>query len=112
MVEAIGQMSHIVSLERLQTDMPKLLPTLFGLYKRHHDPLDITQVNRDSLRNDKFSLFQHFYSPLLVLLQGLCSVIEACAEEKSDLIEPYLDQLMTALFTQVKITFKTEALLI
>ena len=43
-VEALGQMSHIMSTDKLQAELPKLLPAVFSLYKKHQEPFHITQV--------------------------------------------------------------------
>ena len=43
-VDAIGHMTHIMSREKLEEQLPKLLPGVTGLYKKHAEHYLITQV--------------------------------------------------------------------
>lgn len=49
-VEALGQMVHIMTWQKLQEQLPKLLQAITGLYKRHSEPFHVTQVLLHSSR--------------------------------------------------------------
>ena len=53
-VEALGNMSHIMSKEKLEEQLPKLIPGVLALYKKHPDPYHVTQVGKE---NDVFFAF-------------------------------------------------------
>ena len=45
-VEALGHMSFVLSPARLQEYLPRLIPGILGLYKKHQDqPFAVTQVS-------------------------------------------------------------------
>uniref|UniRef100_A0A2C9KZ46 Maestro heat-like repeat-containing protein family member 1 n=1 Tax=Biomphalaria glabrata TaxID=6526 RepID=A0A2C9KZ46_BIOGL len=74
-IEAVGHMTHIISKEKLQEQLPKILQGIFSLYKRHPEPYHITQ--------------------------GLCMVLDTVCVEGSLILEPYLDNLLNILFSQI-----------
>ncbi|KAH9515723.1 Maestro heat-like repeat-containing protein member 1 [Bulinus truncatus] len=74
-IEAVGHMTHIISKEKLQEQLPKILQGIFALYKRHAEPFHITQ--------------------------GLCMVLDAVCVEGSLILEPHLDNLLNILFNQI-----------
>ena len=43
-VEALGQMVHVMTWQKLQDQLPKLLQVMTGLYRRHPEPYHVTQV--------------------------------------------------------------------
>ena len=43
-VEALGQMVHIMTWQKLHDQLPKLLQTITGLYRKHSEPYHVTQV--------------------------------------------------------------------
>ncbi len=43
-VEAVGQMAHIMTREKLEEQLPKLLQGILALYKKHPETYHITQV--------------------------------------------------------------------
>ncbi|KAK7500196.1 hypothetical protein BaRGS_00008419, partial [Batillaria attramentaria] len=57
-VEAVGHMTHIMDKDKLAEQLPKILQGILGLYKRHPEPLHITQIflpidhtNLNSMKN-------------------------------------------------------------
>ncbi|CAL1544099.1 unnamed protein product [Lymnaea stagnalis] len=74
-IEAAGHMTNIMSKEKLQEQLPKILQGIFSLYKRHPEPFHITQ--------------------------GLCMVLNAVCIEGSLILEPHLDSLLNILFSQI-----------
>ena len=45
-VEALGHMAHILSRDKLEELLPKVIPGILGLYKKHADAYYITQVSQ------------------------------------------------------------------
>ena len=43
-VEALGPMSHLLPSEKLEEQLPKLLPGLLGLYKKHAETVHVSKV--------------------------------------------------------------------
>ena len=43
-VDALGQMASIMTKEKLEEQLPKLLQVMLSLYKKHNDPYHVTQV--------------------------------------------------------------------
>ena len=77
-IEALGQMAHIMTKEKLVLELTKLLQAIMGLYKRHQtDPYHITQ--------------------------GLSLVLGAAAMADDSSLELHLDNLLGALFPQVSL---------
>ncbi|XP_067055526.1 maestro heat-like repeat-containing protein family member 1 [Acropora muricata] len=73
-VDALGHMTLIMAKEKLEEQLPKLLPGITGLYKRHTEHYLITQ--------------------------GLCLVLEAAAcKEGGALLVPLIDNLLGGLHT-------------
>lgn len=44
-VEAIGHMCHLMAKDKLEEQLQKILQTVLGLYKKHPEPIHVTQVN-------------------------------------------------------------------
>ncbi|XP_012944683.1 maestro heat-like repeat-containing protein family member 1 isoform X2 [Aplysia californica] len=74
-VEAVGHMTHVMTRDKLQDQLPRILHGVFTLYKRHPEPFHITQ--------------------------GLCMVLDAVCVEGSLILEPHMDNLLTVLFSQI-----------
>lgn len=60
-VAALGPMSHLLPSEKLEEQLPKLLPVVLGLYKKHAETFQISKVfggregghsNTGTLRSD------------------------------------------------------------
>lgn len=43
-VAALGPMSHLLPSEKLEEQLPKLLPVVLGLYKKHAETFQISKV--------------------------------------------------------------------
>lgn len=72
---SLGYMSQLLSPEKLEEQLPKLITSLIGLYRKHQDSYPITK--------------------------GLCLVLEAAVEHKCPSLEHYLENLIVAIFLQV-----------
>ncbi|CAN0069578.1 unnamed protein product [Lampetra fluviatilis] len=74
-VEALGHMAHLLTWEKLDEQLPRLLTGFMMLYKKHSEPFYITQ--------------------------GLCQVLDASANVGSRVPEPQVDVLLNTLHHQV-----------
>ncbi|XP_072169220.1 maestro heat-like repeat-containing protein family member 1 [Diadema setosum] len=74
-VEAMGPMTHIMTREKLDEQLPRLVPSILALYKKHQEPFFITQ--------------------------GLCMILDAAAAEGSIILEPQLETILNTLHAQV-----------
>ncbi|XP_077982268.1 maestro heat-like repeat-containing protein family member 1 [Glandiceps talaboti] len=74
-VDAVGQMTHLMTSEKLEEQLAKLVPGILALYRRHTEPFHITE--------------------------GLCNVLTASVADKSTILEPHLEILLNALHPQV-----------
>ncbi|XP_074645058.1 maestro heat-like repeat-containing protein family member 1 [Tubulanus polymorphus] len=74
-VETVGHMAHIITLDKLEEQLPRLLPGIIALYKRNQEPYYVTQ--------------------------GLCYVLDAATRDGCKMLEIHLDNLLNNLFPQV-----------
>jgi hypothetical protein len=74
-VEAVGIMTHIMTRDKLEEQLPRLILGILTLYKKHNEAFNVTQ--------------------------GLCSVMEAATADGSTILEPQLEILLQHLFPQV-----------
>eukprot|EP00118_Oscarella_pearsei_P020078 m.216312 g.216312 ORF g.216312 m.216312 type:complete len:1058 (+) comp39860_c0_seq3:99-3272(+) len=70
-IDAIGYMSHLMSIDRLEEITPRLLPMLGTLYKKHSD---------------------HFY-----ITNSICMCLDAVQKKNPAILDPYIDVLMNNL---------------
>ncbi|KAL6081286.1 hypothetical protein STEG23_037567, partial [Scotinomys teguina] len=75
-VAALGPMSHLLPNEKLEEQLPKLLPVVLGLYKKHAETFQISK--------------------------SLGQILEAAVSVGSRTLEVQLDALLVALHAQVK----------
>ncbi|KFM63051.1 HEAT repeat-containing protein 7A, partial [Stegodyphus mimosarum] len=74
-VVALGQMTHLLSPEKLEELLPKFIPAVLAIYKRHQE-------------------YQH-------TTQGLCMVLDAAVSNHSIILESQLENILNVLFPQV-----------
>ncbi|XP_037982890.1 maestro heat-like repeat-containing protein family member 1 [Motacilla alba alba] len=74
-VAALGPMSSLISPEKLQEQLPKLLPTVLGLYKKHPEPFPISK--------------------------SLCQLLESWVARGGRGVEAQLEPLLPALLGQI-----------
>lgn len=74
-VEAVGQMSHLMPHDKLEEQLPRLIPGILNLYRKHSDHLHITQ--------------------------SLCHVLDAAVEMGSRVLETQIDNLLNTLHPQI-----------
>ncbi|XP_013777980.1 maestro heat-like repeat-containing protein family member 1 [Limulus polyphemus] len=74
-VSALGHMTPLLDPEKLEEQLPKILPGMLGLYRRHQESLSVTQ--------------------------GLCMVLDTAVKNGSVLLEQQLDNVLNVLFPQV-----------
>ncbi|XP_064410089.1 maestro heat-like repeat-containing protein family member 1 isoform X3 [Latimeria chalumnae] len=74
-VEALGPMSHLLPQEKLEEQLPRLIPGILSLYKKHSEAFLVTK--------------------------GLCPVLEAAVAMGSRSLETLLDVLLSTLHPQV-----------
>ena len=79
MVEAIGYIVHLVSASQLDSQLPKLLPTIAQLYKKHQE---------------------HYY-----ISQCLCMVVDAACKKQCESFQALLDNLLVMLHQHVSLVF-------
>ncbi|KAG1947998.1 maestro heat-like repeat-containing protein family member 1 isoform X1 [Pimephales promelas] len=73
--EALGSMSHLMAHDKLEEQLPKLLPTILGLYKKNAE---------------------HY-----IISKSLCQVLEASVNMGSRVLETQMDGLLLALHQQI-----------
>ncbi|GFX94408.1 maestro heat-like repeat-containing protein family member 1 [Trichonephila clavipes] len=74
-VVALGHMTHLLSPEKLEEHLPKFIPAVLAIYKRHQE-------------------YQHN-------TKGLCMVLEAAIANHSIVLESQLDNILNVLFPQI-----------
>ncbi|XP_033117617.1 maestro heat-like repeat-containing protein family member 1 isoform X2 [Anneissia japonica] len=74
-VEALGYMSNILAEDILEEQLPRLLPGILNLYKKHPEPYHITQ--------------------------GFCMVLDAAVQGGNLMLEPQVDSIVNTLHPQV-----------
>uniref|UniRef100_A0A672KDZ9 Maestro heat-like repeat family member 1 n=1 Tax=Sinocyclocheilus grahami TaxID=75366 RepID=A0A672KDZ9_SINGR len=77
--EALGSMSHLMAHDKLEEQLPKLLPTILGLYKKNSE---------------------HY-----IISKSLCQILEASVNMGSRVLETQIDGLLVALHQQVSVSF-------
>lgn len=75
--EAVGSMCHLMASEKLEEQIPKLIPAILSLYKKNNE---------------------HY-----IISKSLCQVIDASVNMGSRVLETQLDSLLVALHQQVSI---------
>ncbi|XP_036821789.1 maestro heat-like repeat-containing protein family member 1 isoform X2 [Oncorhynchus mykiss] len=73
--EAVGSMSHLIAHDKLEEQLPKLIPTILSLYKKNTE---------------------HY-----VISKSLCQVLDASVNMGSRVLETQIDSLLTTLNQQV-----------
>ncbi|XP_010785898.1 maestro heat-like repeat-containing protein family member 1 [Notothenia coriiceps] len=74
--EAVGSMSHLMASDKLEEQIPKLIPAILSLYKKNNE---------------------HY-----IISKSLCQVLDASVSMSSRVLETQLDSLLFALHQQVK----------
>lgn len=122
--EAVGSMCHLMTCEKLEEQIPKLIPAILSLYKKNNEHYIISKVGLsragnccrfsnagDSCKQTVNSLFGWVHrvsvsSHLFIYLsstQSLCQVLDASVNMGSRVLETQLDNLLIALHQQVHI---------
>jgi len=76
-MEAVGHMSHLMSHDKLEEQVPKILPVIMTLYKRHPPQ-------------------EHYH-----ITQGLCMLLDAAVKSSCPALELKVDTVLNMLFTLV-----------
>ncbi|GIX73829.1 maestro heat-like repeat-containing protein family member 1 [Caerostris extrusa] len=74
-VVALGHMTHLLSPEKLEEHLPRFIPAVLAIYKRHQE-------------------YQH-------TTRGLCMVLDASIANHSVVLESQLDSILNTLFPQI-----------
>ncbi|XP_077869460.1 maestro heat-like repeat-containing protein family member 1 [Saccoglossus kowalevskii] len=77
-VDAVGHMTNLMTSDKLEEQLPRLIPGILGLYRRHNEPFHITE--------------------------GLCNVLKAAVADESTILEPHLEVLLNELHRQCCVT--------
>uniref|UniRef100_A0A8B9LI79 Maestro heat-like repeat family member 1 n=1 Tax=Astyanax mexicanus TaxID=7994 RepID=A0A8B9LI79_ASTMX len=77
--EALGSMSHLMAHDKLEEQLPKLVPTVLGLYKKNPE---------------------HY-----IVSKSLCQVLDASVNMGSRVLETQMDSLLSALHQQCDILY-------
>ncbi|XP_014749291.1 PREDICTED: maestro heat-like repeat-containing protein family member 1 [Sturnus vulgaris] len=79
-VEALGPMSSLIPEEKLEEQIPKILPGILSLYKKHPEPFPISkslcQILESSVAVGSRSLEAQLESLLATLLAQICAPID------------------------------------
>ncbi|KAL5022847.1 hypothetical protein ScPMuIL_002002 [Solemya velum] len=74
-VMSVGNMAHLMTQDKLEEQLPKMLQGILGLYRRHSEPYHITK--------------------------SLSNILDAACSKDGDLLDIHFDNLLAALFPQV-----------
>ncbi|XP_070248644.1 maestro heat-like repeat-containing protein family member 1 isoform X2 [Myotis yumanensis] len=85
-VEALGPMSHLLPSEKLEEQLPKLLPGVLALYKKHAETSHVSK--------------------------SLGQILEAAVSVGSRMLEVQLDSLLAALHAQICVPVETSSPLV
>ncbi|XP_073749484.1 maestro heat-like repeat-containing protein family member 1 isoform X3 [Callorhinus ursinus] len=85
-VEALGPMSHLLPSEKLEEQLPKLLPGVLALYKKHAETFHVSK--------------------------SLGQILEAAVSVGSRTLEAQLDSLLAALHTQICVPVESSSPLV
>ncbi|XP_032171625.1 maestro heat-like repeat-containing protein family member 1 isoform X3 [Mustela erminea] len=85
-VEALGPMSHLLPGEKLEEQLPKLLPGVLALYKKHAETFHVSK--------------------------SLGQILEAAVSVGSRTLEPQLDSLLAALHAQICVPVESSSPLV
>ncbi|XP_045880235.1 maestro heat-like repeat-containing protein family member 1 isoform X4 [Meles meles] len=85
-VEALGPMSHLLPGEKLEEQLPKLLPGVLALYKKHAETVHVSK--------------------------SLGQILEAAVSVGSRTLEPQLDSLLAALHAQICVPVESSSPLV
>uniref|UniRef100_A0A452V4Z4 Maestro heat like repeat family member 1 n=1 Tax=Ursus maritimus TaxID=29073 RepID=A0A452V4Z4_URSMA len=85
-VEALGPMSHLLPSEKLEEQLPKLLPGVLALYKKHAETFHVSK--------------------------SLGQILEAAVSVGSRTLEPQLDSLLAALHAQICVPVESSSPLV
>ncbi|KAK7887111.1 hypothetical protein WMY93_026732 [Mugilogobius chulae] len=77
--EALGSMCHLMASDKLEEHIPKLIPSILSLYKKHNN--------------------EHY-----IISKSLCQVLDASINMGSRVLEAQLDSLLFALHHQVSVS--------
>ncbi|XP_034524674.1 maestro heat-like repeat-containing protein family member 1 isoform X9 [Ailuropoda melanoleuca] len=85
-VEALGPMSHLLPSEKLEEQLPKLLPGVLALFKKHAETFHVSK--------------------------SLGQILEAAVSVGSRTLEPQLDSLLAALHAQICVPVESSSPLV
>ncbi|KAI2655146.1 Maestro heat-like repeat-containing protein family member 1 [Labeo rohita] len=74
--EALGSMSHLMAHDKLEEQLPKLLPTILGLYKKNSEHYIISKVLEASVNMGSRVLETQIDGLLVALHQQICSPVD------------------------------------
>ncbi|XP_064557720.1 maestro heat-like repeat-containing protein family member 1, partial [Zonotrichia leucophrys gambelii] len=74
-LEALGPLSPLIPPEKLQEQLPKLLPNILGLYRKHPEPFPISK--------------------------SLCQILDSSVALGGRALEPQLEPLLGTLLNQI-----------
>ncbi|KAG8428895.1 hypothetical protein GDO86_018963, partial [Hymenochirus boettgeri] len=74
-VEALGPMSHLLPNEKLEEQIPRLIPGILSLYKKNVETFYVTK--------------------------SLCQILESAVSSESRTLDALMDSLLTALHLQI-----------
>ena len=95
--EAIGYTVHLVSASQLDTQLPRLIPTIQQLYKKHQEHYYLSQVSSHSLPCSVY----YYASWFVCYMQCLCMVVDAACKKNCETFQTLLDNLLLMLHTYV-----------
>lgn len=115
--EAVGSMSHLMAHDKLEEQLPKLLPAILGLYKKNAEHYIISKVESLTVPYEKCLFITNYIICITnekfpdwaklkkqygcVFVQSLCQILEASVNMGSRVLETQIDGLLLALHQQV-----------
>lgn len=98
-IEAIGNFVNIITTEKLEADLTKIVPGFLALYKKHPDHFYVSQVIFNKILQKGKDIIYSFLN--IIIKKAICMLISAINEAKLTGIELLLENIMKELFAQL-----------
>ncbi|XP_043536063.1 maestro heat-like repeat-containing protein family member 1 [Chiloscyllium plagiosum] len=119
-VEAIGQISYLLPNDKVENELPALIPTILSMYQKTVSDLSVTKamcgILQTTMERDSKMLVAHLDCLLMILHQQVCITMNQPTSPLSEaqrnkllccfkLLTPaFIDQLLTFLFLELEIS--------
>ncbi|XP_078055950.1 maestro heat-like repeat-containing protein family member 1 [Mustelus asterias] len=111
-VEAIGQISYLLPDDKVENELPMLIPTVLSMYQKTSSDLSLTKglcgILHNAMERDSKMLFAHLEFLLIILHQQICIAMDQPPNPGSEMLQSKLlccFKLLTPTFIDQIITF-------